>query len=214
MANDAVQKTLDRVLTEGIVLAVRLGPDAPVVDVCRAAAKGGVRVLELTLTTPGALEAISALSEDPTLTVGGGTVLTTDDVRRVHDAGGRFCFSPVFDADVVDAAHSLELLAVPGAGSPAEVLAAHRHGACLVKVFPSGALGGAAFLHAVKGPFPDIPIIPTSGPTADTIDEYLSAGAVAVGVGGAEFFPEGFSTEHIENAARRVREAFDARRKA
>jgi 2-dehydro-3-deoxyphosphogluconate aldolase/(4S)-4-hydroxy-2-oxoglutarate aldolase len=132
-------------------------------------------------------------------------------VRAVARVGGRFVLSPVFDAEVVDEAHRLGLLAVPGTSTPTEILAAHRHGARLVKVFPAACLGGAAYIRAVRGPLPGIPLVPTNGITADTIVEYVEAGAVAVGVG-AEVFSKDFTVDHIEDAARRTRHAMDSAR--
>lgn len=207
-----IRNTADEVLADGVILCIRLGADAPisVIEACRAAARGGLRVLEVTLTTPGALDAIAELSGEDVI-VGGGTVLTAADVERVASAGGRFALSPVFDPEVVDAAHSHGLLAVPGASTPTEILAAWRHGALMVKVFPAGPLGGPAYLRAIRGPLPDIPLVPTSGATAETLHEYLAAGAVAVGVGN-EVFPPGFTATSAEAAARRVREAMDRAR--
>jgi len=114
----------------------------------------------------------------------------------------------VHDPEVVREAHRLGLLAVPGAATPTEILAAHGGGARLVKFFPSAALGGPAFIRAFRGPLPHIPLVPTSGPTAETLADYLDAGAVAVGVG-PEVFPPGFTTAHVEAAARRIRHAAD-----
>jgi 2-dehydro-3-deoxyphosphogluconate aldolase/(4S)-4-hydroxy-2-oxoglutarate aldolase len=207
----AVDKTLQEVRREGAVLAVRLKAGDDLLGVCRAAARGGVRVLEITLTTPGALDAIAALSREPGVIPGGGTVLTAEDARNVARAGGRFALSPVFDPAAMEEARRLDLLGIPGAGSATEILAAHRHGAPVVKVFPSAAIGGPAFLRAIRGPFPDIPLLPTSGPTAETLASYFEAGAFAVGVGGAEFFPPGFTLASVEAAARRLRTALDAR---
>jgi 2-dehydro-3-deoxyphosphogluconate aldolase/(4S)-4-hydroxy-2-oxoglutarate aldolase len=211
MSGRSIDSTLREVLADGVFLCVRLGPEAAVIDACRAAARGGLPMLEITLTTPGALEAIAELSRDEGLLVGGGTVLSPVDARAVAEAGGRFALSPVFDAEVVDEAHALGLLAVPGAATPREILAAQRHGARLVKVFPSGALGGAAYLRAVRGPLPDVKLVPTGGPTAETIGEYVAAGAAAVGVGG-EVFPPGFTLVQVEAAAQRVRKAMNAAR--
>ena len=130
---------------------------------------------------PGAIDAIAHFAKSGEAIAGGGTVLTVDDVRAVARAGGRFVLSPVFDPEVVDEAHRLGLLAVPGTSTPTEILAAHRHGARLVKVFPAACLGGAAYIRAVRGPLPGIPLVPTNGITADTIVDYVEAGAVAVG---------------------------------
>ncbi|MGH2690334.1 MAG: bifunctional 4-hydroxy-2-oxoglutarate aldolase/2-dehydro-3-deoxy-phosphogluconate aldolase, partial [Actinomycetota bacterium] len=152
----AIQEMERRVLSDGVFLAVRLGEGAPLLDACRAAHRGGLRLLEITLTTPGALEAIAALSPDPDLAVGGGTVLTPEDVQSVAGAGGRFVLSPVFHPGVLAEAAALGLLYVPGAATPTEILTARRAGARLVKVFPAGPLGGPEFLRLVRGPLPDI----------------------------------------------------------
>jgi len=173
--------------------------------------RGGLSVLEITLTTPGALEAMAVLARDAGVIAGGGTVLTREDARAVAEAGGRFALSPTFDPEVIDEAHRLGLLAVPGAATATEILAAYRAGARLVKVFPAAALGGPAYLRAIRGPLPDIPLVPTNGITSETIRDYVAAGAVAVGVGG-EVFPDGFTLEHVENASRRIRRAMDEAR--
>lgn len=208
-ATAAIDRTFQEVFSDGVFLCLRFGAGAPTVAAARAAVRGGLRVLELTLTTPGALEAMRVLSRDPGVVVGGGTVLAPKSVRDVARAGGRFVLSPVFDPGVLDEAERLGLLAIPGAATPREILTAHRHGARLVKVFPSGALGGPAFLRAVRGPFPDIPLVPTSGPTSDNLADYMASGAVMVGIGG-EVYPPDFTLESVEAAARRVRRAMDA----
>ncbi|MCK5406581.1 MAG: bifunctional 4-hydroxy-2-oxoglutarate aldolase/2-dehydro-3-deoxy-phosphogluconate aldolase [Candidatus Krumholzibacteria bacterium] len=210
--DQTITQIYDELLAEGVVLCVRLGADVSVVDACRAAVRGGVRVLEVTLTTPCAIEAIAALANDSEAIVGGGTVLTPADAQAVAEAGGRFAFSPVFQPEVVDAAHQLGLLAIPGAASATEILAAHKHGVRMVKIFPAGALGGPSFVRAVRGPLPDVPLVPTSGPDASNLAEYFAAGAVVVGVGSAEVLPPGFTPEIVEAAARRVRAAVDKAR--
>lgn len=210
---NAPMDTLQEVLKEGAVLAVRLGEGEDLPGACLAAMRGGLRALEITLTTPGALQAIAALAREPGAIAGAGTVLTAADARAVAEAGGRFALSPVFDPDMLAEAQRLGLLAIPGAGSATEILAAHRCGAPVVKVFPSGALGGPAFLRAVRGPLPNIPLLPTSGPTADNLASYFEAGAAAVGVGGMEFFPKGWNAAHVQAAAKRVRQAIDSGRR-
>jgi len=211
MSGPPTDAILSAIVADGVFLCIRMGAGAPVLDGCRAAARGGLRMLEITLTTPGALDAIAELSRDTGLVVGGGTVLGRDDVRAVASAGGRFVMSPVFDPEVLDEARARGIVAVPGAATAGEILAAHRYGAQLVKVFPSGALGGPAYLRALRGPLPQVKLVPTSGPTAETIGDYVAAGAVAVGVGG-EVFPQGFTLAHVEAAARKVRAAMDAAR--
>jgi len=210
---DAIERTVRDVLADGVFLCVRLGTGAPLIDACAAAVRGGLTVLEITLTTPGALKAIEHFARVDGVVAGAGTVLTREDARATADAGGRFALSPVFDPEVMDEAHRLGLLAVPGTATATEILAAHRHGARLVKVFPAAALGGAAYIRAVRGPLPDIPLVPTNGITADNLAGYIEAGAVAVGVGG-DVFPKDFTLDHVESAARRFRRAMEAARSA
>ena len=209
--SDAIERTLAQVLDDGVFVAVRLKSPDGAAQGCRAAARGGLRVLEITLTTPGALDIIRELAGDVDLVVGAGTVLTVADAKAVADAGGCFAMSPVTDRKVVDEAHRLGLLAVPGAGSATEILEASRMGARLVKVFPAGPIGGPDFVRKVRGPLPDIPLVPTSGPSRETIADYVAAGAVAVGVG-SEVLPDGFSLGAVEEAARSLRVAMDAAR--
>lgn len=213
MTDPRIEATLQEVLADGVFLAVRLGPGAPVAEVCRAAIRGGLTVIELTLTTPGAPEAIRALAAEGKGVIGAGTVLTVEDARRVAECGARFAMSPVLDEEVIAESHRLGMLAVPGAGSATEILRAHRAGARLVKVFPSGPLGGPDFLRKIRGPLPHIPLVPTSGPSAETMADYVAAGAAAVGVG-SEVFAPGFSLGSVEGAGRRLRRAMDGARAA
>jgi len=205
--------TLEQIQQDGVVLCLRFGSGQPIVEAARAGMRGGLKVLEITLTTPGAIEAIAALAREPGAIAGGGTVLTAEDVRAVAKAGGRFALSPVFDAGALAAARSAGILYIPGAATPTEILAAHRAGAPVVKVFPSGPLGGPAFLRFVRGPLGHIPLLPTSGPTSENLADYFDAGAVAIGVG-PEVYPPGFTLEGVEKAARRLRQAVDAWRAA
>lgn len=206
-----IEDTLRRLLADGVVLCVRFSNEKLVMDACRAAIRGGLRVIEITLTTPDALEFIAELSKEEGVLVGAGTVLSVDDLVAVEQAGGRFALSPVFDPVVIAEARRRGVLAIPGAATPSEALTAYRYGAPIVKIFPSGALGGPAYLRAIRGPLAHIPMLPTSGPTSDTMADWIDAGAVAVGVG-PEVFPPDFDLEHVEEAARRVREAVDRAR--
>jgi 2-dehydro-3-deoxyphosphogluconate aldolase/(4S)-4-hydroxy-2-oxoglutarate aldolase len=205
--------TLEQIKAEGVILCLRFGPGSRIVEAARAGMRGGLKVLEITLTTPGAIEAIATLAREPGAIAGGGTVLTADDVRAVAKAGGRFALSPVFDAGALSEARNAGILYIPGAATPTEILAAHRAGAPVVKVFPSGPLGGPAFLRFVRGPLGHIPLLPTSGPTSENLADYFDAGAVAIGVG-PEVYPPGFTLDGVEKAARRLRQAVDAWRAA
>ncbi len=206
-----IAEVRDTLIADGVVLCVRLDDDAKLLESCLAATRGGLRTLELTLTTPGALKAIETLARESDLLVGAGTVLSVEDVRRCAEAGARFVLSPVFDPHVVDEARQRGLLAVPGAATATEILTAHRHGAPLIKLFPAGPLGGPAYLRALRGPLPSIPLVATSGPRAGDLAEYFDAGASAVGVGG-EVFSRGFDEASIEIVARSIRHEVDAAR--
>ena len=208
-----IERTRRRILDEGAILCIRLNDGGSALEACRAAARGGLGVLEIALTTPGALDLIRTLSAEQDLLLGAGTVLSPADVRAVDEAGGRFVMSPVFDPAVVDEAHRRGLLAVPGTATPTEILAAHRHGALMVKVFPSGQLGGADYIRRVRGPLPEVALVPTSGPTSQTLADYLAAGAVAVGIG-PEVVSDGFELAEVEAAARRIWSALSQAREA
>jgi len=150
-----------------------------------AVIEGGVDVVEVPLGVPGALAAISSLSSSfPSALVGAGTVTSAADARAALDAGARFLLSPVLRAEVVEAAHAAGAAAVPGAFTPTEIDACMRAGADLVKLFPADRLTPAD-LRVLLTALPDARLLPTGGITAANAAEWLDAGAVAVGVGGA-----------------------------
>lgn len=146
----------------------------------RAAVAGGFRVVEFTMTIPNALERIREFARDPDLLVGAGTVLEVEQARQAIAAGARFLVSPVFDRDVLAAAHALDVPLLAGAFTPNEMLAAHRAGADFVKVFPAPA-DLIAFLGQVRAPLPFLPLFPTAGFTVENFPEALRAGAVGLG---------------------------------
>ncbi|MEM1163405.1 MAG: bifunctional 4-hydroxy-2-oxoglutarate aldolase/2-dehydro-3-deoxy-phosphogluconate aldolase [Pseudomonadota bacterium] len=170
------------------LLAARV---APVVRTStEAAARRGVAVLaeegfdlfEITLTTPGALEIIRDLAGDPALTVGVGTVLTTDQGKAAMEAGASFVVSPAYIPGLVKAAGGVPVAL--GAATPSEALRAHEDGATFVKVFPAAQLGGPGFVKALRSVYPMIEIMPTGGIEANHLADYFAAGAVCCGMGG------------------------------
>ncbi|WAP51850.1 bifunctional 4-hydroxy-2-oxoglutarate aldolase/2-dehydro-3-deoxy-phosphogluconate aldolase [Arthrobacter sp. ATA002] len=173
--------------------------------------ENGVRSLELTLTTVGALDVLARLAArlGTDIDLGMGTVLTVDDVNRAADAGACFVVSPTVDTDVVSAAQARGLASYPGALTPTEIATAWSAGATAVKLFPGGALG-PSYLSAVRAPLPNIPIIPTGGVALQDIPLWLKAGARAVGLGspliGDAMSPDGDLTA----LAHRTRQASDA----
>lgn len=147
--------------------------------------EAGVRSLELTLTTQGALEVVERLAArvPAEVEVGVGTVLTAQEVDRSVDAGATFVVSPSVDVEVIGAALRRGIASYPGALTPTEIATAWNAGASAVKLFPAGSLG-PGYLKAVRAPLPDIPVVPTGGIDTAAIGEWLGAGAVAVGMGG------------------------------
>ncbi|MDQ3486760.1 MAG: bifunctional 4-hydroxy-2-oxoglutarate aldolase/2-dehydro-3-deoxy-phosphogluconate aldolase [Acidobacteriota bacterium] len=168
----------------GVVAVIRMKEAAKVAAVIDALAAGGVRVLEITMTVPGAIEVIRSVSSalPDGVILGAGTVLDADTARRVIDAGARFVVAPTFDPDTIRACHECDVPAMPGCFSPTEILRAWQLGADIVKVFPATSLG-PGFIKDVRAPLSDIKLMPTGGVTPDNAGDWIKAGAVAVGIG-------------------------------
>lgn len=170
----------------GVVAVMRMQDPDRLRAVIDALADGGVRAFEVTMTVPGAIELIqglsSALSAD--FLLGAGTVLDPQTAARVIDAGAKFVVSPVLRPAIIDVCHRNSVAALPGCFSPTEILTAWESGADIVKVFPATALGPSYFTD-VRGPLPQLKLMPTGGVTLDNAGEWIRAGAVAVGVGTA-----------------------------
>lgn len=145
-----------------------------------AAVRGGFRIVEFTLTIPGALNLVEEFARRPELVVGVGTILTADEARSAVRRGARFLVSPVMDPDVIAAGLSLGVAFIPGCHSPTEMLAAHRAGAPLQKLFPAPGIG-PAYVRACLGPLPFLKIVPTHGVDATNARAWIDAGAFAVG---------------------------------
>ena len=180
-ATDRLLTTLreDRVLI--VVRAARVPDPRGLADTL---ASCGIRVVEVTLTTDGALDAIRSMAGDDSLIVGAGTVLTADDARRSIAAGAQYLVTPTVAPDVAEVAHANAIPILLGAFTPTEVLAAHRLGAAAVKVFPARALG-PSYLRDLAGPLPDVALVPSGGVDHANAAAFLDAGALAVSVGGS-----------------------------
>jgi 2-dehydro-3-deoxyphosphogluconate aldolase/(4S)-4-hydroxy-2-oxoglutarate aldolase len=175
-----------RVEALGVVAVIRLKDPAKLRAVVDAIAVGGVRALEVTMTVPGAVGLIRELA--PALPdgflLGAGTVTDAATARAVIDAGASFVVSPVFKPEVVAACHERDVAVMPGCFSPTEILAAFESGADIVKLFPATALG-PQFIKDVRGPLPQVKLMPTGGVSLDNAHDWIRAGAVAVGIGSA-----------------------------
>lgn len=172
--------------TLGVIAVVRLDDAAPLARVIDALAAGDVRAIEVTMTMPRAIDALATLASThgERLLIGAGSVLDAETARVAILAGARFIVAPAFDAAVVAMCHRYDVVAIPGAYTPTEILRASEAGADLVKLFPASALG-PGYVKELKGPLPHLRLVPTGGVTADSAGAYVEAGAVAVGVGGA-----------------------------
>lgn len=171
-----------------------------------AAIRGGFRVVEFTLSIPGALDRISEFAPRKDLIVGAGTVLEVDQARAAVEAGAAFLVSPVVDEAIIEEARRLGVAVMPGTQTPTEMLRAYRAGAPLQKLFPSPAAGPAS-VRAILGPMPFLRIVPTSGVELDNAAQYLAAGAHAVGFVNSLFDPDDLSARRfdaIEERARRM----------
>jgi 2-dehydro-3-deoxyphosphogluconate aldolase / (4S)-4-hydroxy-2-oxoglutarate aldolase len=170
----------------GIVAIIRMKEPERVRAVVDAISEGGVRALEITMTVPGAVDVIRELAPKmPSgFLLGAGTVLDAETVKRVTDAGARFVVSPVFRREVIAACHERDVPVMPGCFTPTEILDAWDAGADVVKVFPATALG-PGFFRDVRGPLPQIKMMPTGGVSVENAGDWIKAGAVAVGVGTA-----------------------------
>ncbi len=171
---------------DGVVAVIRLTDASQLRAVADALADGGVRAIEVTMTVPRAVELIEdlALSLPPEMLVGAGTVLDAETARQVIAAGARFVVSPVFRPAVIETGHRHDVAVMPGCFTPTEILDAWEQRADIVKVFPATALG-PTFFKDIRGPLPQLKLMPTGGVTRENASDWIRAGAVAIGVGTA-----------------------------
>jgi 2-dehydro-3-deoxyphosphogluconate aldolase/(4S)-4-hydroxy-2-oxoglutarate aldolase len=194
---------LRRVLDCGIVAVVRSPDGQQLVDVARALADGGVHVVEITMTVPNALDVLrqvrSALGDR--LLLGAGTVLDAETARAALLAGAEYIVAPTVNLDVIRLCQRYDKLVMPGAFTPTEILAAWETGADIVKVFPADVVG-PAFFKALRGPLPQIRLMPTGGVDLTTAAAFLKAGACCLGVGGQLVEPRAVAERNFD----RIRE--------
>jgi 2-dehydro-3-deoxyphosphogluconate aldolase/(4S)-4-hydroxy-2-oxoglutarate aldolase len=176
-------KTVNKLLSEKMMTLVRCNTQAQGQEMADALVDAGVKVIEITLTTPGALKIIEKLLKNKDLLVGAGTVRTAKDVKKVEAIGGRFIVSPDTNEDVIAATKKLKLVSMPGVSTPTEVGIAVDAGADILKLFPASVLG-PAHLKSIREPFPNNRWCPTAGVTLESIPKWFEAGADLVGLGG------------------------------
>jgi 2-dehydro-3-deoxyphosphogluconate aldolase / (4S)-4-hydroxy-2-oxoglutarate aldolase len=191
----------------GIIPAVRVPSAEDARFAAEAVSSAGIPIVELTMTVPGALEVISELvRHSPGTIVGAGTVLDTDTARRCVDVGVQFLTSTGLDLSIVEFALKEDVVVIPGALTPTEVITAWKAGSDFVKVFPCSQVGGAGYIRALKAPLPHVPLIASGGVNQQTASDFILAGAVALGIGG-DLIPheaiERRQTDWIQELARR-----------
>lgn len=179
------QATMQQLEDAGLIPVLRARSAAEGHALVEAMMAGGVTVVEVTMTVPGAIDLLRELKQrhGSRLLLGSGTVTTADEAAATIDAGAEFVVSPSMHLDVIAKTKELGKASIPGALTPTEVVTAWRAGADCVKVFPCSAMGGAPYLKSLLAPFPDFKLIPTGGVTLATAAEFLKAGARALGVG-------------------------------
>jgi 2-dehydro-3-deoxyphosphogluconate aldolase / (4S)-4-hydroxy-2-oxoglutarate aldolase len=167
-----------------LVPVLRAESEAQALALADAIAAGGVTVLEVTMTVPGAIRVMRRLAEDrPEILIGAGTVLDPETARMCILDGAQFVVSPALNVRTIEMCHRYGVAVLPGALTPTEIVTAWEAGADVVKIFPASALGGAKYLKSVKAPLPQVEMIPTGGVSQATAAEFLAAGAFALGVG-------------------------------
>jgi len=181
-----MKEVLAKILDEGIIPVIRVASAAEAFEVSRAIKEGGVSVIEVAMTTPGAMDAIKEASQKfgKEVLLGAGTVLDPETARAALLNGAKFLVSPSLNLEVIKMANRYSAVVIPGALTPTEILAAWEAGADLVKVFPIAQVGGPAYLKAIQAPLPHIPLVPTGGVNLQNAGEFIKAGAAAIAVGG------------------------------
>jgi 2-dehydro-3-deoxyphosphogluconate aldolase/(4S)-4-hydroxy-2-oxoglutarate aldolase len=177
---------LSRIVDRGIVAVLRAPSGELLVDVAEALLAGGVDVLEITFTVPRAERVVERVADrlGDRVLLGAGTVLDTETARLAFSAGARYIVSPMVNLDVIRFCQRYDHACLPGALTPTEILTAWEAGADIVKVFPSD-VTGPKYLKALRGPLPQVQLMPTGGVNLDTAADFLMAGACALGIGGA-----------------------------
>jgi 2-dehydro-3-deoxyphosphogluconate aldolase / (4S)-4-hydroxy-2-oxoglutarate aldolase len=202
------QRILSFITEIGIVPVVRTTSAESAIRSIDAIYRGGIRAAEITMTVPGAVKALEKVADEfgDKIVLGAGTVLDPETARVCMLAGAQFFVTPSLKPATIEMVKRYSKVICPGALTPTEVLTAWEHGADVVKVFPCGNVGGAKYIKALKGPFPQIEMIPTGGVNLDTAGDFLKAGACAVAVGGELVDPKSIKENRYDVIEERARQ--------
>jgi 2-dehydro-3-deoxyphosphogluconate aldolase / (4S)-4-hydroxy-2-oxoglutarate aldolase len=204
-----------RLVDPGLIVVIRTARRDDVLPVCEALLEGGVNALEITMTVPNALKAITDARDrfGAKALIGAGTVITAQLCREAMAAGAEFIVSPIMRPEIADAAHAGRKPVMLGAYTPTEAQAAHEAGADFVKIFPADRLG-PSYMKAILAPLPHLRIVPTGGVDLETAPEFISAGCAALGVGSSLLKPELMKNGDWKDLARLAKAYVEVVRKA
>jgi 2-dehydro-3-deoxyphosphogluconate aldolase/(4S)-4-hydroxy-2-oxoglutarate aldolase len=208
-------ETLRRIREIGLIPVLRARSEEDAIAIAHAIKHGGVPILEITMTVPGALDVIRQIATEfgGQVLLGAGTVLDGETARACILAGAEYIVAPSVKLSTIKMCHRYSVPVFPGALTPTEIVTAWEAGADAVKVFPCGALGGPKYLKSLKAPLPQIEMIPTGGVSLSTADEFLSAGAFALGVGNDLIDADGLSPEKLVSITENAKKYLEIVRK-
>jgi 2-dehydro-3-deoxyphosphogluconate aldolase/(4S)-4-hydroxy-2-oxoglutarate aldolase len=204
-----------RLVEPGLIAVIRTSRSEDVLPICEALLEGGIHALEITLTVPNALKAITTARDrfGAKIVLGAGTVLNAQMCRDAIAAGAEFIVSPIMRPEIVTSAHAMDRPVMLGAYTPTEAQAAHDAGADFVKIFPADRLG-ATYIKALLAPMPHLRVVPTGGVDLETAPEFIRAGCVALGVGSSLLKPELIKTCAWKDLSRLAKAYIDVVKKA
>ncbi len=181
-----MKEALARILEEGVVPVIRVASAAEAFEVARAIREGGISVIEVTMSVPGALDVMKEVTQNfgKEVLLGAGTILDPETARAALLSGARFVVTPTLNPETIKMCNRYGAVVIPGGLTPTEILTAWEAGADLVKVFPIAQVGGPAYIRAVRAPLPQIPLVPTGGVNVQNAGEFIKAGAAAIAAGG------------------------------
>jgi len=207
---------IQRIRDTGLIPVVRAESADLAMRAVEAIKAGGVDVLEVTMTVPGAIDVIAKLAATfgTEVVIGAGTVLDPDTANKCVQAGAQFIVSPALNEETIAFCRANDVAVFPGALTPTEVVRAWNVGADAVKVFPAGAVGGASYLKALKAPLPQIELVPTGGVSLKTAADFIKAGAMALGVGADLVDTKALRENHDEVITERARQFLEIVREA
>ncbi|MGE5253919.1 MAG: bifunctional 4-hydroxy-2-oxoglutarate aldolase/2-dehydro-3-deoxy-phosphogluconate aldolase [Planctomycetaceae bacterium] len=181
-----MKEALEKILQEGVVPVIRVASAAEAFEVAKAIHDGGITVIEVTFSVPGALDVMKEVTQKfgKEVLLGAGTVLDPETARAALLSGAKFIVTPTLNLEVIRMAKRYSAVVIPGTLTPTEILTAWEAGADLVKVFPISQVGGPAYIRALQGPLPHIPLVPTGGVNLQNAGDFIKAGAAAIAAGG------------------------------